>query len=164
MQENLISILVSNHFGVLMRITTIFSRRTCNIQSLTVAETQSPEVSRITILFEATPELAWQIHKLLEKQEDVKEATLLPINMPLVRKLVLVKVKKSPQLDADLKELTTDYTVRVISETENECVIEFVGTLDQTDNFQKYMERYGIIEICHVGSAAVSEGRSGGNQ
>lgn len=157
-QQNLISILVSNHFGVLMRVTTIFSRRTCNIRSLTVAETQDTNVSRITILFDATAEVALQIHKLLEKQEDVIGATFLPISTPLVRELALVKVQLSDSLEKDLAAMVEGYHVKVLSRQEGACVVEFVGTGEQTDNFVQLMEQYGIVEICRTGAAALNEG------
>lgn len=160
MQQNLLSVLVSNHFGVLMRVTTIFTRRTCNINSLTVAETQDSTLSRITILFEGTPEQARQIHRLLEKQEDVLHVTLMSTNDPLIRELCLVKVTYSPQLCEDLVALQESYHIKTLSQREDTSVIEFIGTPVQIENFVHLMEQYGIVEICRTGAAAVGEGDS----
>lgn len=158
MQQNLFSILVSNHFGVLMRVTTIFSRRTCNIKSLSVAETEDPQISRITILFEADRPMAKQIGKLLEKQEDVKGVTFLSLANPVSRELLLIKVRPSPYLKQDLDNLPEETHAQIIANNTDSCVVEFVGTSLQCDDFVKLMEQHEIIEVCRTGAAALNRG------
>lgn len=157
MKQNLFSILVSNHFGVLMRVTTIFSRRTCNIKSLTVAETHDPSVSRITILFEADTTMANQIAKLLEKQEDVHSVTFLSLETPILRELLLIKIKPSMYLQDDLKQLPAGTHAQVIAEDKDNCVVEFVGTGLQCDDFVRLMEQHTILEVCRTGAVALNK-------
>ena len=158
MKLNLLSILVSNHFGVLMRVTTIFSRRTCNIKSLTVAETQDPKLSRITISYEADEEMAVQIFRLLEKQEDVISVVNLSPEQSAVRELMLIKVKDSGALQNDLEVLKEQYHIDIISAEDGVCVVEFVDNPKRCNDFFTHMEQYGIIEISRTGATALAYG------
>ncbi|MDR1821120.1 MAG: acetolactate synthase small subunit [Oscillospiraceae bacterium] len=77
MKERIFSIIVQNRFGVLAKVSSLFSRRGCNIRSLTVFETQEPGLSRMTIVFAEEDEKALQIYHQLGKLEDVKRVALL---------------------------------------------------------------------------------------
>lgn len=158
MKQNLFSILVSNHFGVLMRVTTIFSRRTCNILSLTVAETQDPQISRITILFEAEEGMASQIHKLLAKQEDVIAVDFLSLANPIARELLLLKVCRCDGLPRELEAVPANCHAKIIQENTDSCILEFLGTPAQCDEFLDRMEQRRLIEVCRTGAAALNQG------
>jgi acetolactate synthase-1/3 small subunit len=77
MQERIFSIYVQNRFGVLAKVSSLFSRRGCNIKSLTVFETSEPGISHMTIVFTEEDEKAYQIYNQLGKLEDVKRVALL---------------------------------------------------------------------------------------
>ncbi len=100
MRNQLLSLLVTNHFGVLMRVTNLFSRRGYNIKALTVGETENPEMSRITILTEGDDNRIAQITKQLEKLEDVHRVAQLEDGRHIARELLLLKVS-APGEDLD---------------------------------------------------------------
>jgi len=159
MQLNLLSILVANHFGVLMRVTTIFSRRAFNIKSLTVAETENPEVSRITILMEGAAAAAKQVEKLLQKQEDVIDAITLPVPEFISRELLIIKVRNTGDLHQRLLRALSHRRNLTILETKNDyCTLEMTGEVEEVAEFVAKMQEYGIIEICRTGVAAISAG------
>lgn len=159
MQLYLLSLLVSNHFGVLMRVTSVFSRRTFNIKSLTVAETYNPDVSRITILLEGDEEGVGQLRRLLKKQEDVIRIAAYPRGSVLERELLLLKMRGGEKLSKKLEELS-GVQARIVREIGSIAVVEYVGDLEGTEQFIAQMEPLGILEVCRTGVAAMSPGAS----
>ena len=157
MQLHLLSILVSNHFGVLMRVTTVFSRRTFNIKSLTVAETYNPDVSRITILLEGDEKDVDQLRRLVKKQEDVIRIAAYPLGGILERELLLIKMRGGEKLKNKLAELSGVHG-HIVSEAGNTGIVEYVGDLEGIQHFIRQMEPLGILEICRTGVAALSTG------
>lgn len=156
--STILSIRVQNHFGVLMRVTTIFSRRAYNIKSLTVAETEDPSVSRITIWMEGDENSAETMKHLLLKQEDVLDAAVLPHSEVVSRQLLLVKIHSSPEADRVITVLTMDYQVKVISRDETRTILQIAGTPAEGDLVIQELKPFGLIEICPTGISAVSTG------
>lgn len=157
--STVLSIQVQNHFGVLMRVTTIFSRRAYNIKSLTVAETENPAISRITIWMEGDEDSAENIRRLLLKQEDVLAAAILPQSEVVTRQLLLVKICSSPDADRVITVLTMDYQVKVISRDDDRTILQVAGTPAETELVLRELTPFGIIEVCPTGISAVSTGK-----
>lgn len=93
MEANVFSLLVANRFGVLTKVTTLFSRRGCNIHSLTVDITHNPEFSRITVTVLVSKEKVEQIYKQLKKLEDVRQVTLFKEGEFIEREVMLLEIQ-----------------------------------------------------------------------
>ncbi|MDR2655177.1 MAG: acetolactate synthase small subunit [Oscillospiraceae bacterium] len=160
MRQQVLSLLVSNHFGVLNRVTSIFSRRTCNIVSLTVAETLNPEISRITILIEADLDMGLQLEKILQKQEDVIKAEIFPVTELISRELLLIKIKYDNLylLENRLDELKQQCSPKVIDRTESTVTILVSSERSRINQFILDMRDFNIIELCRTGVASLNKG------
>ena len=160
MKSQILSLLVSNHFGVLTRVTNLFSRRGFNIKQLTVGETDNPQFSRITILTEGDEPLLNQIQKQLIKLEDVKKVIVLPDDACIGLELLLIKIKYAPEQKDQMNEFITSSNGRLIGAFDGSVVIEFTGQTKEVDNFIDNMKKYGKIEVCRTGVAALQTGRT----
>jgi len=96
MNKFVIAVYVENKFGVLTRVTSMFTRRGFNISALTVGETESPEYSRITISMEGDGYARNQMINQLRKLYNVKKVELLEPDKSINRELMLIKVKNNP--------------------------------------------------------------------
>lgn len=159
MKQHIVSLLVSNHFGVLMRVTTIFTRRTCNIKSLTVAETENRDISRITILMEGSDEIAYTIEKLLARLEDVKKVAIFPIETVTNRELLLVKIKNTNKSSEFIENLSLN-SCRILDKNNESAIIEMTGNLNEITEFINSLGDFDVIEICRTGVSSLSPGNS----
>ena len=160
MKAGVLSVLVSNHYGVLTRVSNLFTRRGYNIKALTGGETENPAVSRITIAAENDKQSIDQIRKQLEKLEDVKKAIEIENEKLVARELVLVK---TPCNDGDfgiLAERISPYNARIISLKEGAAIVEMTGRAENINAFIEYMQEEGIMEMCRTGLAALESGKS----
>ncbi len=156
MDSFLIALLVNNHFGVLTRVTGLFSRRGYNIASLSVGETETPEYSRITIETRTDSMAVRQIVRQLEKLEDVKAVSLLPGAETVARELLIVKLVIPPVKHAALLEALKGFDCRIPYDVEGRLVLEFSGSPPQCEDFLKSLSEYTILELCRTGATAVS--------
>lgn len=158
MSLHVLTLLVSNHFGVLMRVTTIFSRRTFNIKSLTVGETQDPAVSRMSILVEGEEEDIRMVKRLLSKQEDVIIAAYSPISKITNREMLLLKMQNTPKLNEKLAQLQKTHHIVLIDASDDTVLMEVCSDVDGIIQFIETMAPYGILELCRSGVMAINAG------
>lgn len=158
MGSGILSVLVSNHFGVLTRVTNLFSRRGFNIKALTVGETENPELSRITILTEGDELLMHQIQKQLEKLEDVKRSAEIGEEKLVCRELLLLKTRCEESGYFELAERIMPFNGKVIALSENAAIIEMTGKTEAVNDFIAFMRPFGIMEMCRTGGAALEMG------
>lgn len=151
-----ISLLVNNHFGVLTRVTGLFSRRGYNIVSLSVGETNLSAYSRITIQTMADGSGIQQIKKQLEKLEDVKVVSLLPGAETIVRELVLAKLIVPFARREALLEKLGGLAVKIAYSDESRLVLEFTGDGDSCAEFLGILDDYTVLELCRTGITAIS--------
>lgn len=160
MNFRILSMLVSNHFGVLTRVTNLFSRRGFNIKELTVGETDDPEISRITILTDGSDEILEQIQKHLAKLEDVKKVEALPRETSVSRELLLIKISLSgndyPAIEKDISEVGG----KILNTDEDSLIAEITGQTEDLDGFIAQMKGYGILELCRTGVTALRCGHT----
>jgi len=158
MRNQLLSLLVTNHFGVLMRVTNLFSRRGYNIKALTVGETENPEMSRITILTEGDDNRIAQITKQLEKLEDVHRVAQLENGRHIARELLLLKVS-APGEDLDAFAVqAAALGAKQANREEGSLILEFTGTSDQVDTLIEAARTAGLAEICRTGATGMQTG------
>lgn len=156
MNTFIIALLVNNHFGVLTRVTGLFSRRGYNIASLSVGETAEPDTSRITIETRADGPAVRQIVRQLEKLEDVKTVSLLPGAETISRELLLVKLLVPPARHRTLIEALRRFDCRVPYDVEGRLVLEFSGSPVKCAEFLGLLSDHTILELCRTGITAVS--------
>ncbi|MBO5261505.1 MAG: acetolactate synthase small subunit [Clostridia bacterium] len=153
-----IAVYVDNKFGVLTRVTSMFTRRGFNIDALTVGETECPEYSRITISLSGDGYAKEQLINQLRKLINVKKVEVLEEEEAIKRELALVKIKNNKEARADVLSAVEVYRAKVIDYTLDEMCVEITGDPTKIDAFIKLMIPYGIIEMCRTGIVALERG------
>ena len=154
-----IAVYVDNKFGVLTRVTSMFTRRGFNIDALTVGETESPEYSRITICLSGDGYAREQLINQLRKLYNVKKVDVLQDDS-IKRELMLIKVKNTSDTRADILSAVDVYRAKVIDYTTDEMCIEITGDPTKIDAFVELMKPFGIIEMCRTGIVALERGNT----
>ena len=157
MEKFIIAILVSNHAGVLSRVTGMFTRRGFNIDSLTVGETESPEFSRITISLHGDKAICSQIVKQLEKMYDVKKVQVLG-EETVIRELLLIKVRNVPEERQDIMSVVDIFRAKIADYSPAALSIEIRGDSNKINAFIELVKPYGILEMCRTGLVALERG------
>lgn len=157
MNKFVIAVYVDNKFGVLTRVTSMFTRRGFNIDALTVGETESPEYSRITICLSGDGYAREQLINQLRKLYNVKKVDVLE-EESIKRELMLLKVGYDKNTRADILAAADVYRAKVIDYTTNEMCIEVTGEPSKIDAFIQLMLPFGIIEMCRTGIVALDRG------
>ena len=152
-----IAVYVDNKFGVLTRVTSMFTRRGFNIDALTVGETECSDYSRITISLSGDGYAREQLINQLKKLHNVKKVDVLKEDS-IKRELMLVKVKYDKDSRADILAASEVYRGKVIDYTTDEMCIEVTGDPTKIDAFINIMVPFGIIEMCRTGIVALDRG------
>ena len=151
-----IAVYVDNKYGVLTRVTSMFTRRGFNIDALTVGETECPEYSRITISMSGDGYAKEQLINQLRKLYNVKKVDVLDDDIAIKRELMLIKVSYT----RDIISAADVYRGKVIDYTPDEMCIEVTGEPTKIDAFIKLMIPFGIIEMCRTGIVALERGEA----
>lgn len=155
-----ISILVSNHSGVLSRVSGMFTRRGFNIDTLTVGETESPEFSRITISTRCDKAICDQIVRQLEKMYDVKTVKVMERDETVARELLLIKIYNVADKRQDIMSVVDVFRAKITDYSPEALVIEIRGVSTKIDAFIELLKPYGILEMCRTGIVALERGSS----
>jgi acetolactate synthase-1/3 small subunit len=154
-----ISLLLENEAGALSRVAALFSARGYNIESLTVAPTQDPTMSRMTIVTRGSDGIIEQITKQLNKLVDVIKLVDLTEGTNIERELLLLKVKAATNNQRDeIKRLVDIFGGRIIDVGEANYTIELTGKCGKIDAFIKAIEEPLIIEVVRSGVSGISRG------
>lgn len=157
MNKFVIAVYVDNKYGVLTRVTSMFTRRGFNIDALTVGETESPEYSRITICMSGDGYAREQMINQLRKQYNVKKVEVLE-DEAIKRELMLIKVKNTGEHRSEIMSAVDVFRAKVIDYTTNEMCIEVTGEPSKIDAFVALMIPFGILEMCRTGIVALERG------
>ena len=157
MQNNrhVLSILVDNEPGVLSRISGLFSGRGYNIDSLCVAETMEPAVSRITIVTTADIAVVEQIKKQLNKLINVIKVYEFSGSDYVERQMALIKVNAKPEHRAEVLRITDIFRCKVVDVSLKHYTIEVTGTEDKLSALLNMLKPIGIKEIVKTGTVAL---------
>jgi acetolactate synthase-1/3 small subunit len=150
-----ISVLVENKFGVLTRIAGLFSGRGFNIDSLNVAPTNDPTVSRMTIVTRGDDKTVDQIVKQLEKLVDSIKVTDFRDGEYVDRELVMIKVGVDAATRAEVMQVTDIFRAKIIDVQPKSLTIEITGDESKVDKFIELMKTYGIVELTRTGKVAL---------
>ncbi|HYK17472.1 MAG TPA: acetolactate synthase small subunit [Bryobacteraceae bacterium] len=151
-----ISLLVENKPGALMRITGVLSARGYNIESLTVARTLDPGLSRMSIVVDVDPQLRAQVIKQMNKLINVLQATDLTDSPAVKRELVLVRVRTQLNSRTAILKEAEIFGARVVDSSTEGFALEATGESEKLDEFVDVMRSYGEIEVTRSGTVAVS--------
>lgn len=158
MDQYVIGVIVSNVSGVLSRVSGMFTRRGFNIDSLTVGETESSSFSRITIAFHGDKYLKDRILLQLRKLHDVREVEVLDRHETVVRDLLLIKVRNTPQSRQDIMTAVEIFRSKIVDYSPTALVCELTGETSKIDAFIELLKPYGIMEMCRTGLVAIERG------
>ncbi len=151
-----IALLVENKPGALMRVTGVLSARGYNIESLTVARTLDPELSRMTIVVDVDNGLRQQVVKQMNKLVNVLQATDLSESSAVVREMVLVRIRTPQETRTAVLKEAEIFGARVVDSSTDGFAIEVTGDPEKLDEFVDGMRGYGEIEVTRSGVVAMS--------
>ena len=153
-----ISVLVENHFGVLARISGLFSARGYNIDSLCVGITQDPTISRMTVVVQGDDRVLDQIINQLNKLVEVIEVIDLTKERYVERELILIKAAASRDKRTELLEIVGVFRAKVVDISPDATTVEVTGSDEKIRAFIDMIRPFGITEMARTGKIAL--GRS----
>jgi acetolactate synthase-1/3 small subunit len=153
-----ISVLVENEFGVLSRVSGLFSGRGFNIESLSVAETQDPSVSRMTIVTSGNDQIIEQILKQLNKLISVIKVVDLTGVETVDRELVLAKVNADPETKAEVLRLVDIFRAKIVDVAPRCYTVEMTGDEAKVKAFLQLLRPLGIKEVVRTGLVSIARG------
>ncbi|MGB9094380.1 MAG: acetolactate synthase small subunit [Gallionella sp.] len=156
--RHIISLLMENEAGALSRVAGLFSARGYNIESLAVAPTEDPTLSRMTIVTSGSDAVIEQINKQLNKLIDVAAVMDLSEGEHLERELMLVKVRADTAQREELKRITDTFQGRVIDVSDRTFTIELSDTCARLDDFLRAIGRNLILETVRTGASGIGRG------
>jgi acetolactate synthase-1/3 small subunit len=156
--RHIISILLENESGALSRVAGLFSARGYNIETLTVAPTEDPSLSRLTIVTSGSDEVIEQISKQLNKLIDVIKVVDLSEAAHIERELMLIKVRASGKDREEVKRMADIFRGRIIDVTETTYVIELTGSGSKLDSFIHAIDKDMILETVRTGVSGIGRG------
>jgi acetolactate synthase-1/3 small subunit len=152
------AVYVENRPGVLNRVSSLFRRRAFNIESLTVGHTETPGVSRMTIVVDTDERGARLVEANLYKLIPVQRVENITSVPQIARDLALIKVAGVGQIRAQVMQLVEVYRGRVVDVGPESLVVEATGTEDKIDSLLEVLRPYGVIEMVRTGRVAMARG------
>ncbi len=152
------SVLVANKAGVLTRVSSLFTRRCFNIDSLTVGETETPEFSRMTISMMADEYSKDQIIKQLDKLHDVKQIKVMKRDETISRELLLIKIRNDSATRQDVLSAVDVFRSKIVDYSPDALCIEITGETSKINAFIELVKPFGIMEMCRTGVVALERG------
>jgi acetolactate synthase-1/3 small subunit len=156
--RRIISILMENEAGALSRVVGLFAQRGYNIETLNVAATDDPTLSRLTLTTYGDDRKIEQITKQLNKLIDVVKLVDLTGGAHVERDLMLIKVRATGELREDVKRTTDIFRGQIIDVGPNVYTIQLTGTGEKLDSFVEAMADFDILEVVRSGVAGISRG------
>jgi acetolactate synthase I/III small subunit len=156
--RHILSLLLENESGALSRVAGLFSARGYNIESLTVAPTEDPTLSRMTIVTSGSDEVIEQITKQVNKLIDVVKVFDLNEGRHIERELMLIKLRAEGKDREEIKRTADIFRGRVIDVTEKTYTIEMTGTGEKLDAYLEAINRELILETVRTGACGVGRG------
>ena len=150
--------LVENKPGVLTRVASLFRRRGFNIESLTVGHTENPDISRMTIVVDASKTNAAMVATNLFKLVNVIDVQDVTHEPTVIRDLALIKVKATGQTLFALNQLVDIYKAKVVDICAESVIIEVTGPESKIDSMVGMLAPYGILEMVRTGLVAMVRG------
>ena len=156
--RHIISLLMENEAGALSRVAGLFSARGYNIESLSVAPTEDPTLSRMTIVTVGSDEVVEQVTKQLNKLIEVVKLVDLSNGDHIERELMLVKVRAVGSAREEFKRLVDIFRGNIVDVTEKTYTIELTGPSAKLDALLEAVDRSLVMEIARTGASGLGRG------
>jgi acetolactate synthase I/III small subunit len=156
--RHIISILLENEAGALSRVAGLFSARGYNIESLTVAPTEDPSMSRMTIVTTGSEDVIEQITKQLNKLVEVVKVVDLSEAEHIEREMMLIKVRAGAKEREEMKRMADIFRAHVIDVSDNTYTIELTGDGKKLDAFIQALDQSAILETVRTGASGIGRG------
>ena len=158
MRRHIISVLMENEPGALSRVVGLFAQRNYNIESLNVAPTEDPTLSRLTLTTIGVDNKIEQITKQLNKLIDVVKLVDLSEGAHIERELMFLKVKVSGAQRAEVKRTTDIFRGQIVDVTSSTYVIQLTGDSDKLDAFIQAVAPVSVLEVVRTGVSGIARG------
>jgi len=152
---------MENEAGALSRVVGLFAARGYNIESLTVAPTEDPTLSRMTLVTRGSDEIIEQITKQLHKLIEVVKLADLSEGTHIEREMMMIKVKADGQSREEVKRLVDIFRANIIDVTDASYIIEMTGSSDKLDAFIGAVHEDLIVETVRTGPSGIARGAKG---
>jgi len=156
--KHTIAVVVENKSGVLTRIAGLFSRRSFNIESLSVGATDNPEYSRMTLSVEGDDVVLEQVIKQLSKLINVIRVTELDPSESLERELAVIKVSVDRENRSEIMQIVNIFRARIIDVSQRSMIIEVTGDEEKVDAIIQLLRQFGIKELARTGKVSMIRG------
>lgn len=156
-----ISLLVENKFGVLARISGLFSARGYNIDSLSVGTTEDANVSRMTIVVKGDDRVLEQVEKQLNKLIDVIKVADYKDTPHLERNLALIKVSADKSTRSEMIQICDIFRAKIVDVAVDSIIVEMTGDEEKIEALLRMLRPFGIKEMCRTGIVAMARGAKG---
>ena len=156
--RHIISVLIENEPGALSRVVGLFSARGYNIETLSVAPTEDPSLSRMTIVTIGSDDVIEQITKHLNRLVEVVKVFDLSVGPHIERELMMIKVRAVGKEREELKRTTDIFRGRIIDVTDKSYTIELTGDSAKLDAFIDSIDRVSILETVRSGGSGIGRG------
>ena len=156
--KHIIAVLIENEAGALARVVGLFAARAYNIESLTVAPTEDPSLSRMTIVTAGSDEVIEQITKHLNRLIEVVKVVDLTEGAYIERELMMVKVRAVGKERDEMKRMAEIFRGRIIDVTEKSYTVELTGDHSKLDAFLEAIDRTAILETVRTGAGGIGRG------
>jgi acetolactate synthase I/III small subunit len=156
--KHTISVLVENHFGAFDRIATMFSGKGFNLRSISIGETEIPDISRMTVVTEGDNQIIDQIVKQLDRLIDTIKVVDLTSAYHVERELALIKVSLQKGSMEQIKNINDIFRGNIVDITNNSMTIEITGPPDKIDATVNVLMPFGIMEMARSGIVALTRG------
>jgi acetolactate synthase-1/3 small subunit len=156
--KHVLAVIVENKAGALTRVSGLFSRRGFNIENITVGETVTPGISRMTITVEGSEMLIEQVTKQLHKLINVIKVSNLSHEPSVMRELMLIKVKAETGNRSDIQQIVETVRGKVVDVSPDSMIIELTGNDEKLEAIKMMLQHFGIKEIVRTGKVALLRG------
>lgn len=157
-QMHILSVLMDNNSGVLLRIAGLFSRRAYNISSISAAETENPAITRMTIVAHGDDATLEQIEKQLMKLIDVREVKVVTPETAVCREHLLLKIENTEESRIGAVATANLFDANIIDSSEETITFELTGEHRKLLSFINMMKPYGIRKLVKTGISALERG------
>ena len=157
--KHTIAILLQNESGALTRVASMFSTRGYNIDSLSVAPTDNPTISRLTLVTEGSDEVIGQITKQLYKLIDVIDVLNISQHDHIERELMMIKLKANDDKEDTIKTVLYDYSATIVNDKDRLLIIEVMANPLKNDNLLEALSAMStLVAVARTGPLALAKG------
>ena len=156
--KHTIAVIMENKSGVLTRIAGLFSRRSFNIESLSVGATDNPDYSRMTLTVEGNEDVLEQVTKQLSKLINVIRVSELAPEESVERELAVIKVSSDKDNRGEIMQIVDIFRANIIDVSARSMIIEVTGDSEKVDAILHMLRQYGVKELARTGKVSMVRG------